>query len=535
MAMNNKVRSFVAGGILLGAAALGFLSMMQLDLSSGAGHRSTGYAGSLPAQVPVTMTAPEDQASGGIVRESSRRLVGYRGASGALASVQGGTTKTELAENDGQSTETDLQRWRRLGLQVVPVRVVETGTSLPLEGVRVLVDGVHAGQDAKSGLSHMGWITDLHGPAPTGTTNLDGRTVVASPVELGEITIALGISLTVNKAGYTAKRVFNYPVDGTEKELDLERGNVLIVSAFREDTQEAVTGFEPELSWMSRVQPSDWSPQADGSLRTDMLPNGRHFLKISKELPNGEKLYSDTKEVTVENGETVVLRMGLKSGRTLRGRLSENVPRPVTGGLVQYAWIHPYPRQYHDWANPRIHRDSFPIAIEADGTFEFPGTAEGAGEIIALCDGFISEVRTDPNPLKRNPGSNPSFELSEASEPVVIPMVPTGNLEIRAKGPNGEALSGINIMACPNVFWASGMSQIFIDQKLWQRTTDQNGVAVIRNLRPGNTHLVAGSKEWALPLELDSGRWGRERRVATEAEKTTTIELNFEPAQQPEP
>jgi hypothetical protein len=449
--------------------------------------------------------------------------VPMRAPSGALTtgSLTNETTSTSLAAADGDTTETDRERWKRLGLELVPVRIVEAGTSRPLEGVRVKFDGVHGGQSPGSFYSHGGWIAEKHGPAPSGVTDGEGRVILASPVTITDLMLVTGISYTAQKPGYASRRVSRYPVDGTERDEALSRGNTLFLRVVREDTGRPVTEFIPLLSHTAQVKPDDWVSLPDGSKRLDILPNGSHMLSVMAKLPDGPNLHSKTEVIKLSGGETQDLTLTVKPGLTLRGQLSSNVPRPVTGGTVLACTQDPPPGTRK--GGPTMMRyGQAPIA--ADGTFEVANLPEGMGEIIAVCDGFVASYSI-PFAKPWQGLMNQTFDLKPESKPMVLSMDPTGSLRVQVLDDRGAPLAGATVAAWPNVQWATGTASLYVDGKLWRSLTGADGVATIRNLRSGDQDYAVHAEGWNAPAVLDWEQRITRSLVAriTVGETTTSI------------
>ncbi|MCH5373579.1 MAG: hypothetical protein JJ992_06350, partial [Planctomycetes bacterium] len=189
-------------------------------------------------------------------------------------------------------------------------------TSQPLERVRVQVDGVHMGQKGVSN-AHGAWNTGQYGPAPEDTTDSDGRAYLASPVLVSELMMATGISFTAAKSGYASRRIFSYPVDGTERDEVLMKGNTLIVAAYIGEPSQRVSEFTPELSWSANVKESDWRTLADGSRLTDMVSDGKHVLTAERKTADGAAWHSDAVPVELTGGETKQVEIELKPAMEL--------------------------------------------------------------------------------------------------------------------------------------------------------------------------------------------------------------------------
>jgi hypothetical protein len=160
--------------------------------------------------------------------------------------------------------------------------------------------------------------------------------------------------------------------------------------------------------------------------------------------------------------------------------------------------------------------------INPDGTFEVVGLPEGQGEIIAVCDGFVADyISADATPAKKP--MNQVYTLGPDSEPMELRMVPSGTLRVTVQDDRGAPLAGVSLFTWPNVYWAYGASQMYVDREIWNATTGPDGTAEIRNLRPGPVEFVLHSKEWSSPVTVDGGGTvRREMRAQVQAKDTAT-------------
>ena len=104
-------------------------------------------------------------------------------------------------------------------------------------------------------------------------------------------------------------------------------------------------------------------------------------------------MFSRVEQRQLVDAEQYEISVTLEKSASVRGKLDENVPRPVKNGRVVAEIIQP-PAQplsgsgltWRDWAK-----------IEEDGSFALDGLPRGDVQLIAMCDGFIAESGTAPN------------------------------------------------------------------------------------------------------------------------------------------
>jgi hypothetical protein len=501
------------------------------EVTRGAEARVTRLAQSRETAVPrrsaTAAGARKSQSSVGATSTTSADVsLPLRGPSGALSGNVGLTSFTQSAAGaTGETPEQQQERWKKAGLQIIPVRIVDT-TSHPLEGVHILVDGIHFGQ-AGNETGHGGWRTNKYGAAPEDVTGADGRAVVASPIILSELSEAIGISFTATKPGYSKRRIMHYPVDGKERDEVLRKGDKLIVGAYLETPERHVSGFVVHVSFASDIDPKDWTPLPDGRQSCDTMPNGKHAITVSYEEPGGMTWQSDSVPFELREGESKELDVALLPGITLHGKLSDNVPRPVSNGKVHAASEWPPPGTGIPDNGVATFREAT-ADIAPDGTFELKGLPQGPGEIIGLCDGYIAAHRAPNAPPYQQ---NQRYILERSPQDVfVLNMVPAGNLRVRIVNSSGQPLPGAKLMAWPNVTWSVGLSQMYLDAKLWNATADSLGYALIKGLRPGSQPYTASAKGWGLPVTLDgAGRASRSTAAAIMPGQTTELVATLEP------
>ena len=472
-----------------------------------------------------TIRSGSSTTSGSALAPDSMALRGPSGALGTTVGIEAAPVAQETA-SDAETPEQRHERWKRTGLQLVKVRMVDM-TSQPLEGVRVQVDGIHIGQAGKSA-GHAGWNEKKYGPPPLEVTGADGRATLASPVIMSELTEASGISFTASKAEYAKRRVFNYPIDGTERDEVLKKGNTLTVGAYQETPERHVSGFTITVSFSAHLEPADWSPLSDGRQVTAAIPDGKHALTVEYKAPDGATWLSDAVPFEMKDGTSKELDVALKNGVTLHGKLSDNVPRPVTNGKVKAAAQWPPPGTPNAYDEPGTIRESS-ADVSPDGTFEIKGLPEGPGEIIGICDGYIAANRVPgAPPYQQNQRYTVSANANDA--PMVLNMEQAGGLRVRVLNTAGEPMPGATLMTTPNVAWGIGLSTIYMDPKFWTATSDSHGFAMLRGLRAGSQPYNVTAPGWGLPIVFDKvGRASRTASAAIVPGLTTELVVNLEP------
>jgi hypothetical protein len=284
--------------------------------------------------------------------------------------------------------------------------------------------------------------------------------------------------------------------------LVLKRGGTIEVSG---DSEPGVfsriyvqTG---ELRDGEQTDPDRWLPQPGCVLVNTQVPPGPLLLRLIAFDNNNVTHFGAAVAAESRPGETHTLRLPLRPGRRVAGFLDPSVPRPVQNGRVHIHVSTPV-----ESAGGSMKWDTW-MNVEADGTFVFNSLPEGAVELIAICDGFVS----------KNP---PGGETARVRRPqvfenegvaVTVQMEPAGTCKARVVDSSGKPLAGAYIHFSPNVGWSSRRTGIFAHQRattdellrmdreareksfreLWRSSpgfsdkTDYTGHAVIANLPAG--------------------------------------------------
>ena len=415
--------------------------------------------------------------------------------------------------------------------------VVENRHGEPIEGAEIVMTGLRTKREPGS---HHAWGEETS----LGRTRADGTARLWFPVwttrddETGELTFR------VSHPAYVTKVVDRYVIDGEPRVVVLDPGAMVIVSGWSASRADVVLDVEPHLAIGTDVARADWLPIRDGRLSTVKLAPGRHALWLSHESARRGRLFSAIEAFDLAEGEQKELHLELLPGSELRGRLEDEVPRPVSGGEVllnlQFG--------LGSDRGPRMMR-SYSAPIGSDGSFAFVDLPPGDGQVIALCDGWSSErvVTRDPEWLGVA-GEDLSGDALEAAidraierlgdrarvaQPVapgttkefVLRMEPTATLRVTLRAPGGEPAAGAKVSCWPNVFWRSGFSQVFLNRE-YGAVSDAAGVATVANLPPGEAWF--GVEHATLDVPNAPGEGDRARRAGLRAGETLEVELALE-------
>jgi hypothetical protein len=258
-------------------------------------------------------------------------------------------------------------------------------------------------------------------------------------------------------------------------------------------------------------------------------------------------MFSDTVDVTIKQGVTNSVSLALKPARTLRGKLSDNVPRPIVNGRV-VANIVPAGRTFR-YGLPSWHVWT---KVNEDGSFELPSLPMGDLEIVALCSGFISVN----GPAQRPSGTmgHPQRHVIGANDlDIVIDMEPTARLEVTVLDDKGGLLEGARVSTWPHLNWGNWASTIFCgdlystldrlrqvheDQDGFSRdipsgffgVSDANGVAVLSDVPACLTRFAVEHENYVLPrFEIGGTAATRQASMVLRPGAVTRTQVIMEP------
>ena len=255
--------------------------------------------------------------------------------------------------------------------------------------------------------------------------------------------------------------------------------------------------------------PAAWGAKVHdrGRLELPRLSPGTQLLRVVYLPEKGPMWISDVQTLKLADGERRELAVEVKPSVRVEGRLDPAVPRPVKNGRVVARII----EKGDDSGG--LHWGATATPAE-DGTFTFDELPHGDLQVIALCDGYMAKAGTPPAFAERPfsfAGSPQVFHLTDATNEIVVKMVPTASCRIQVLGPDGQPVAGAICAFSPNVHWWDGGSQMYcapgnstadalrnpkprgelrewreelskLREKLFAGTTDADGMAIVRNL-----------------------------------------------------
>jgi hypothetical protein len=309
----------------------------------------------------------------------------------------------------------------------------------------------------------------------------------------------------------------------------------------------------------------------DGVLQADTLsptdPEGGRYLRVIH-APQGQPAWFselvDLKQHVALGGKGQ-LNLTLHQGVRVEGKLADDVPRPVTKGIVSASIVEGVGSPRWCW------QDS--TRLQPDGTFVFASLPRDTNlELIAVCDGWTSRSPTaaeideywqkhgfkGPSEFREGPASVAArlCRLTGAAAKPVLPMQRTTSCEVTVVDPLGKPIEGVRVRFVPVEIWSNGTTilgngrsslerlrnkgaaeihwsieweQMF---KPYTTTTDSKGKGFMRGLIPGRTKFGVGLKGYEVVPDLSSVAWKpalQEAQVELKASETAHATITMRP------
>lgn len=267
---------------------------------------------------------------------------------------------------------------------MLTVRVLDA-IGHPVSGIRLHSTALQTAQQ------DVAWDTRLHGMPRDDVTAADGSVQVEYPAALPEGQLVTAVSCVVRHPAWVASH-HRIRVDDNEPKVRLERGRRLAVNAVHQTTQKPITEHVHAVLSGSTLRDT-WKQYADGLLVSPTVSFNRTRLRMIWIPDDGPTQFSRLIRIS-ESEKSPRMRfrdVSVAPGTRVKGKLSDDVPRPVTNGYIcavasHHAGIGDRDRRmtWEEWA-----------PIDSDGSFELPSLpADGFVQLIARCDGWVSDMPT---------------------------------------------------------------------------------------------------------------------------------------------
>jgi len=423
-----------------------------------------------------------------------------------------------------QPEKADLAARDQLIVKVVDER------QTPICDAAVTVRGLRKEGDEGSWYSRRDEAAAVH-------TERDGRAVLPYERWTDIDAKTVRVDLVVEHPDFIPFNESSFVLSPGEHVIVLKQGSMVWVTAWHGSRERVVSEISIAVEWEAQLGQDGWVREPNGSWSTTKLAAGPHWITVTHSSSELGALASDFTPFELAEYGRVDLELELKSLAALRGRLDDAVPRPIVDGHV---WVNLHASQGHLGLS-----SDHEATIAADGTFEIPGLRQASGQLIALCDGWVSK-QVPPRTLDESrfhAGSDASPEALAAAlaraqaedriaqpvdvragEVVVVQMERAGELEVHVADESGTALEGVHVSTSPNVYW-NGVGSSIVPWRSWDATTDGHGIARIANL-PVDDSLWFGAESATHQMRKDD----RDTipSAVIESGKTTRAELVLE-------
>ena len=404
----------------------------------------------------------------------------------------------------------------------------------PVEGAEVALEGVRTADANRDYLLGSGSGSGLRA-----RTDARGEASLRYPVTTHDGGVTSFVSFTVEHAEFVPYREPGLAVGSGRTTVTLGRSALLIVTGWIGAPENVVRDVEATLSFGTHVEPGSWRTLDDGRRAAIGVAPGLHAAVLTHVAEDGARYTSGFKVFDLFGGERKELALELVAARTIEGRLSFDVPRPVASGRVVVAQQVGRSRDV-----PRLFL-RHEAAIEPDGTFRLEGLPPLAGEIVAACEGWVTTLlptrdlerlgvtRPDPEVIAKAQerlgarALEPQKLDAEDDGPLVLETEPAGRLVVRVQAPDEEPVEGALVRVGARVGWSLGLSEPWPGTLVG--TTDANGEAAFTTL-PGGVHDVfVEHAEWVLEEQRrPNGKLDRVAGAVLESGTERTLVLRVE-------
>lgn len=304
---------------------------------------------------------------------------------------------------------------------------------------------------------HGFWNRELLGPPKAVTSDQTGTAVIKYPIHVQRGPKVLTTSLVTFQIAHAefVKQIVHFELGPERAKVTLKAGCEAELSAVGpegapiEDFAVAMAGpYEPEF----------WVRSEMGGKRTRSINDGTWQTMLVKLQEDGSTLFSGVLPLRVRPQQTVRVRnVPLSPGAKVRGTLSRNVPRPVSGYVIATSVPKPAEDSWND-TNPSLAWHDW-VDVAEDGTFEFSSLPRGGQlQLIGVCDGWISTTTVPDAPPVFTMGQ--LFEVNDESLDVELQMEPTGTLVVKLATEEGKPFKEGRVVSWPNQAYYKGGSTL---------------------------------------------------------------------------
>jgi hypothetical protein len=333
-------------------------------------------------------------------------------------------------------------------------------------------------------------------------------------------------------------------------QIALKKGAILKLSVPSEALSTPGAKLFAEISGHRSDVTNFWLRPEPNVILTRRLEPGPHTLRAVVLAPGGSAGFSEVAAITAVADETNELKVTVKPGLAVHGKLDDRVPRPVKNGrVIAHVWprnLKPEesPPQWHAWTQ-----------VKEDGTFSISSLPPGDLEILAMCDGFVST--NGPGMFKMRYPQKHVLDTNDLN--ILVGMEPTARLEVTVTDEKGRPLQGVRVVTWPNARYGEWAAVILMEDCYNQSDfllnpelnrlmpmkvtsdlagiSDNNGLAVLPNLPADVKELAAEHPNYELPaipkaIGIGTGQ-GRYATFTLVAGQTNHLSIQLQPRGKP--
>lgn len=240
-------------------------------------------------------------------------------------------------------------------------------------------------------------------------------------------------------------------------EITLSRGMRIAMTAVDAATEQPIQDNIYAIAEQKDVEePVDWKSNGRGMLVSNLLKTSDRRVRFVQIVNGNAVRFSEPIDVKQKEGQRAFLnKVPMYASLEIRGRLSDDVQRPVVDGLVVVCVAWPDADEAAEYG-PAGHWLAH-VKVAADGTFLLSGVPSGAWlQVIASCDGWFNQAADVEMRRKAYDRENKLLNIDESILPwivtmdevrdIVVPMQKTSSTTIGAIDSEGEPIQGVKVV-----------------------------------------------------------------------------------------
>ncbi len=286
-------------------------------------------------------------------------------------------------------------------------------------------------------------------------SDADGEIVIQPPnTRLGEL---VRFKLAAEHQSYARFDDWVSVSVGGITKVKLHRGvRIAVTAVAKEDASPITEGLFAISEQKDLDRLIDWTSNGRGLLLSRRLRSSDKRVRLVQILDGAPVRFSDVIDVAKVDGQrTLVANVPMSQALVLRGRLDDQVPRPITSGLVSVcaAWPTDEERLKYGPAGHWLATTN----INEDGSFTVEGLPSCEYlQVIASCDGWFNKqaaakLRASAFPkefMTTEESILPAlYQFDSSPSEIVVGMQPTGTAEILCVDPDGNPVSNAKVIA----------------------------------------------------------------------------------------